>query len=146
MPVVLDALFGGWRVSPVVFWRSGNLLGFDGMLWDGQDPTVSNPTPERWFDTSRFERLPDFTPRLNPWDFDGLTGPGVFNMNASLVKEFRVIERLRAQLRADAFNLLNNMSWGDPSTGVDDSNFGQITNQANLTWGRRVQLGLRLEF
>jgi hypothetical protein len=145
-PWLVDAIIGGWRLSPVVFWRSGDLLGFDGMLWDGTDPKVSDPTPERWFNTSGFERLPDFTPRTNPWSFDGLTGPGIFNMNASLVKDFPVTERLRAQLRADAFNLLNNMSWGNPSTGVDDSHFGQITDQAPLTWGRRVQLGLRLEF
>jgi hypothetical protein len=46
----------------------------------------------------------------------------------------------------DAFNFLNNMSWGDPSTDVDDSNFGRITNQADLTRGRRIQLGARLEF
>ena len=37
------------------------------------------------------------------------------------------------QLKADVFNLLNNMSWGDPSTAVDDSSFGQSTNQADLT-------------
>jgi hypothetical protein len=44
------------------------------------------------------------------------------------------------------FNLFNNMSWGDPTTDVDSSSFGQITNQAALTYGRRVQLGARLEF
>jgi hypothetical protein len=42
--------------------------------------------------------------------------------------------------------VINNMSWGDPSTDFDSSNFGQITNQAGLTYGRRVQLGVRLEF
>jgi hypothetical protein len=75
-----------------------------------------------------------------------LTGPGIFNMNGSLAKDFRITERFRTQFKVDAFNVLNNMSWGDPSTDVDDSNFGQITNQAGLTFGRRVQLGLRLEF
>jgi hypothetical protein len=38
------------------------------------------------------------------------------------------------------------MSWGDPSTDVDDSNFGRSTDQAYLTRGRRIQLGARLEF
>jgi len=145
-PRAVDAILGGWSLSSVVLWRSGNLLGFDGMLWDGSDPKLSNPTPQQWFKTSGFERLPDFTPRTNPWNFPGLYGPGVFNMNGSLVKAFRITERFRAQLKADAFNLLNNMSWGDPSTGVDDSSFGQITNQADLTFGRRVQLGARIEF
>ena len=68
------------------------------------------------------------------------------NVNGSLAKDFWITEKLRAQLKADAFNVLNNMSWGDPTMNVDSSTFGQITNQANLTYGRRVQLGMRLEF
>jgi hypothetical protein len=145
-PRLVDAVLGGWKVSSMFYWRSGNLLGFDGMLWDGTDPKISNPTPQNWFNTSAFQRLPDFTPRTNPWDFAGLTGPGVFNMDGSLVKEFHIYERFRFQLKADAFNVLNNMSWGDPVMSVDDSNFGQSTNQANYTFGRRMQLGLRIEF
>jgi hypothetical protein len=70
----------------------------------------------------------------------------VFNMNTSIAKDIQVTEKVRAQLRADFFNFLNNMSWGDPSTDVDDANFGRITNQAYLTYGRRVQLGARVEF
>jgi TonB-dependent receptor-like protein len=143
---LLDAIVGGWKLSDVIYWRSGNLLRFDGMVWDGTDPKVSNPTPQQWFNTSGFQRLPDFTPRTNPWSFSGLTGPGVFTMNASFAKDFHITERLRMQLKADAFNLLNNMSWGDPSTAVDDSSFGQSTNQAGLTFGRRIQLGVRIEF
>ncbi|MCW5982545.1 MAG: TonB-dependent receptor [Bryobacteraceae bacterium] len=145
-PYVLDAIVGGWRFSPVILWRGGNLLGFGAMVWDGTDPKVDDPTPQHWFNSAAFKRLPDFTPRTNPWNFAGLRGPGVFSMNASFAKDFAVIERLRMQLRADAFNLFNNMSWGDPSTSVTSGNFGKITNQANLTYGRRVQLGLRLEF
>jgi hypothetical protein len=145
-PRLVDALAGGWRLTSVIFWRSGNLLYFGGMLWDGKDPVVSNPTPQRWFNTAGFQRLPAFTPRTNPWSFPGLYGPGVFTMNAAAAKEFRIAERFKLQLKADAFNFLNNMSWGDPSTSVDDANFGRITNQAYLTYGRRVQLGARVEF
>lgn len=145
-PRVLDAVIGGWKLSPVLVWRSGNLLNFGAMLWDGKDPKISNPTHDRWFNTSAFSRLPDFTPRSNPWNFPGLYGPGVLNMDLGLAKSFRVTERLRMQLKMDAFNVLNNMSWGNPSTNVNSSNFGRSTNQANLTFGRRVQLGARLEF
>ena len=145
-PRIVDAIVGGWKLSSVLFWRSGNILGFGPMLWDGANPKISNPTPQRWFNTSGFQRLPNFTPRTNPWDFPGLYGPGVLNMNGSLAKDFHITEKLRFQLKADAFNLLNNMSWGDPITAVDDGNFGQSTNQAGLTFGRRMQLGMRLEF
>jgi hypothetical protein len=145
-PRVLDAVVGGWRLSPVLVWRSGNQLGFGGMVWDGADPRVDNPTPDEWFNPGGFSRLPDFTPRSNPWNFSGLYGPGVFNMDLGLAKSFHITEKVELQLKMDAFNFLNNMSWGDPSTDVDDSNFGRITNQADLTRGRRIQLGARLEF
>jgi hypothetical protein len=145
-PRLVDAVLGGWRISSVVFWRSGNLLGFGPMVWNGTDPRIDNPTPDRWFNTTVFRRLPNYTPRTNPWNFSGLTGPGVLNVNGSLAKDFSITEKLRAQIKADAFNVLNNMSWGDPTMNVDSSTFGQITNQAPLTFGRRVQLGVRLEF
>ena len=145
-PRVLDAVLGGWKISSVLFWRSGQLLDFGSMVWNGKDPRVSNPTPERWFDTSVFQRQPDYTPRTSPWDYPGLMGPGQFNMDASLVKEFRITERLRMELKADAFNVINNMSWGNPDTSFDSSNFGQSTNPLDYTFGRRMQLGVRLEF
>jgi Carboxypeptidase regulatory-like domain len=145
-PRAVDAIVGGWKLSPILVWRSGNMLGFGGMLWDGTDPKMSNQTADQWFNTSGFARLPDFTPRSNPWNFPGLYGPGVFNMDIGLVKAFRLTEKLEMQLKMDAFNLLNNMSWGDPSTNVNSSNFGRSTNQADLTYGRRIQLGARLEF
>ncbi len=145
-PRALDAIVGGWKVSSVLWWRSGNILGFGGMLWDGKNPKISDPTPQKWFETSGFRRLPDYTPRTNPWSFSDVTGPGVLTVNGSLAKDIQIYERFKIQLKADAFNVLNNMSWGDPVTSVDDSNFGQITNQAGLTFGRRVQLGARLEF
>jgi hypothetical protein len=145
-PRLVDSLLGGWKFSDVVWWRSGNLLQFGGMLTDGSSPKISDPTPQQWFNTSGFQRLPSYTPRTNPWNYSGLYGPGVLTVNSSLAKDFKITERFKAQIKADAFNVLNNMSWGDPITSVDDSNFGQITNQANLTFGRRIQLGARLEF
>jgi hypothetical protein len=145
-PGVVNAILGGWRVSSVLFWRSGNILAFGPMVWDGSNPAVDNPTPDRWFNSAAFKRLPNFTPRTNPWNFSDLTGPGVLSVNGSLAKDFTIYERLRMQLKADAFNLLNNMSWGDPTMNVDSANFGSITNQAGLTYGRRLQLGVRLEF
>jgi hypothetical protein len=46
----------------------------------------------------------------------------------------------------DVFNVLNGMTWANPNTTVTSSLFGQSTNQPANTFGRRVQLGLRVEF
>ncbi len=144
-PRLLDALVGGWNLTPLITWRSGRFLQFDGMVANG-NPIISDPTPQKWFDTSVFSPLPAYTPRSNPWVYPGLTAPGMFNMDASLVKSFAVTERFRFELRMDVFNVLNNMTWADPDTNIYSSTFGQSTNQLVNTYGRRTQLSLRLQF
>lgn len=144
-PRIVDALIGGWNLSPIISWRSGAFLQFDGMVANG-DPRIDNPTPQRWFNTDVFSPLPAYTPRSNPWVYSGLTGPGYFNIDASLVKQFNITERFRFALRMDSFNLLNSITWADPSTNVYSSTFGQSTDILTNTHGRRTQLGLRVEF
>lgn len=144
-PRVLDALIGGWNLTPVATWRSGRYIQFGGLVVNG-DPRVSNPGPDGWFNTSVLSPLPAYTPRSNPWLYSGLTGPGQLVVNASLVKGFHLTERVRFDLRVDSFNALNSMTWADPDTNVYSSTFGRSTDQLQNTFGRRTQLGLRLEF
>ncbi|MEK7409732.1 MAG: carboxypeptidase-like regulatory domain-containing protein [Acidobacteriota bacterium] len=145
MPRGLDMLVGGWDLTGLLTWRSGFFTRFGGLVVSG-NPVLDKPTPQKWFDTSVFAPLPAYTPRSNPWQYSGLTNPGLFTMDASLVKRVPVTERHRAELRVDVFNVLNNMTWADPNTNVYSSQFGQSTNQLGNTFGRRVQLGLRVEF
>jgi hypothetical protein len=145
-PWLLDAVLGGWKVSSMLFWRSGDLLWFDTMLWDGTDPRISDPGPQGWFNTAVFQMQPTYEKRSNPWDFAGVTGPGQFNMDVSLMKEFKITEKVRFQMKLDSFNVMNNISWNNPSTSVTDPNFGISTDQKEGTFGRRTQLGMRLEF
>jgi hypothetical protein len=144
---LVDALVGGWNLTPVLYWRSGRFAQFDGMVVNG-DPHISNPGPGGFFNTSVFSPLPAYTPRTNPWLYSGITGPGQFNMDVSLVKSFHITEKVRFELRMDAFNALNNITWADPDTNIYSSNFGKSQNNDQLanTYGRRTQLGLRIEF
>jgi hypothetical protein len=146
-PRVADAILGGWNLTPQLYWRSGRYAVFGGMVVTG-DPHASNPGPYSWFNTAAFAPLPAYTPRTNPWLYSGITGPGQFNMDSSLVKGFHVTERVRFDLRMDVFNVLNNMTWEDPDTNIYSPNFGHSAgnNQLANTYGRRIQLGLRLEF
>jgi hypothetical protein len=144
-PRIVDAVIGGWNLTSILTWRSGRFLRFPGMVANG-DPILSDPTPEKWFDTSVFSRLPAFTPRTNPLQYSGLTGPGLLNVDTSLVKSFPITERFRAELRMDSFNALNNLTWADPVTNINSAQFGTSTNQLSNTFGRRTQLGMRIEF
>ena len=71
---VIEGVLGGWAVSGLFTYNSGLFLRFGPML-DSGDPTLENPTRDRWFDTSKLQRLPAFTRRSNPLQYPGLTGP-----------------------------------------------------------------------
>jgi hypothetical protein len=63
-----------------------------------------------------------------------------------LNKDFSITERIKLQLKLDAFNALNNMNWNNPSTSVTSSTFGKSTDIYSLDFGRRLQLGARITF
>ena len=141
----VDAFVGGWNIAGVSTWHSGNLLNFGAMLVNG-DPTASNPGPAGWFNASVFSILPAYTRRTNPWYYSGIRGPGFFNLDGTLNKDFSVTERIRFQLHVDAFNAINNMNWNNPNMTVGSSQFGQSTDIYSQDYGRRLQLGLKMFF
>jgi trimeric autotransporter adhesin len=70
-----------------------------------------------------------------------LRGPGMANIDFSLFKTFSLLERFKAQFRAEVFNLTNTPQFYGPNTTFGTSTFGQITTQANFP--RVFQLGVR---
>ena len=71
-----------------------------------------------------------------------LEAPRFVNLDASVMKQFSITERIRFMLRLDATNALNHTNLGLPNTSITDSNVGQITSIAFQTNGglmRRVQ-------
>jgi hypothetical protein len=71
-------------------------------------------------------------------------GPDLTNINLSMAKETLLTEnRLRLEIRADFFNLLNHTEFLNPSTSMTSSLFGQIssTNSARI-----IQLSARFSF
>ena len=144
---LMDGILGGWNITPTGFWRSGRAVRFGALAVNG-DPHVDSPNQTQWFNKAAFALLPAFTARTNPWQYDDIRGPQQFNMDASLVKSFAIVERFRLELRMDVFNVLNNITWADPDTNVNSANFGRSANNNQLTetYGRRTQLGLRIQF
>jgi hypothetical protein len=141
----LDALVGGWYLAGTATWHTGTLLNFPGMVVSG-DPHASDPGPNGWFNTSAFAILPAYTRRTNPWYYSDIRGPKYFNIDASISKDFAIVERLRLQLHMDAFNAINNMNYNNPNMTVGSSQFGKSTDIYPQDYGRRLQLGLRLQF
>jgi hypothetical protein len=84
-----------------------------------------------------------------------LRGPGVFNVNASLFRNFKVTERFTLQFRAETFNLTNTAQFGQPGATVTSATFNtdgsikalngysQITSASNE---RQLRFAMKLYF
>ncbi|MPY90237.1 MAG: carboxypeptidase regulatory-like domain-containing protein [Luteitalea sp.] len=144
VPGVVEAILGGWSTSGIFQWNSGAAIRFNGQMEVNGDPRIDNPTRDEWFDTSAFSPMIAFTPRTNPYLFEGLTGPTFWNIDTTLSKEFRVSQRFRLEFRMEAYNLTNSFMPTQPVTDVLSSTFGRSINQANK--GREFQYTMRLHF
>jgi hypothetical protein len=140
-----DALVGGWNLTGLSTYQSGSPIKFTGVQVTG-DPGANIPSGA-YFNPSSISTLPGYTEETNPWYYSGVNGPHLFNIDASLVKDFHVTEKVKFSLRMDAFNVLNNVNWAAPQINPGNPSVnGRSTSLLNNTFGRQLQLGLRLSF
>ena len=93
----------------------------------------------RWFNTAAF--VPNAPHTFGDAGRNVVIGPGLVNFDLALYKNFQPIERLRAQLRIEAFNVANTPHFNEPNTQVGNRNFGVITSAGAP---RIFQVGLKL--
>jgi hypothetical protein len=74
---------------------------------------------------------------------DSITGPTVFTLNASLLRTFRIGNRLNADWSMNATNVLNNVTFTSWNTTVTSPLFG-LPNTANTM--RKLQMNFRVRF
>jgi hypothetical protein len=83
-----------------------------------------------------------------------LNGPMYFNIDASMFKNIPITERVRLQLRAEAFNLFNRAHFSlsnlQQLQSINAANFGRITQTGNPRLNdpqaRVIQFAARIEF
>ncbi|HXD30507.1 MAG TPA: TonB-dependent receptor [Pyrinomonadaceae bacterium] len=105
------------------------------------DPNVGSRTTDRWFNTAAFAFPPPG--RFGSAGRNILDGPGFNNVNASLVKNTALTERVNLQFRAEAFNLFNHPNFNLPDNFLGSPTFGRITSARDP---RHLQFGLKLLF
>ncbi len=164
-----QALLGDWQMTGVFVARSGMpgtvtvgspIPGGDArpnVLFDPNLPG-SQRTPDRWFDTTAFEanRAADGTTLLaGNAGRNIIRGPGYVNLDLGLVKLIPINDRVRLQLRTEAFNVTNTPHFAMPVLSMSDPAFGRITHTRNPTnfgstatsfANRMIQFALKLEF
>ena len=92
---------------------------------------------------------------------NSLTGPGYSDVDLSLTKNTHIMERLRAQVRAEVFNVLNrtNLQTPTPTVFTSGPTQGSAANQnapvvvsptagvvTSEATSRQIQMGLKLLF
>lgn len=140
------SVLGGWQLSGITQATSGNpvnvtyspdTLGLGGGTTNR--PNINSKmtypkTQNAWFNTAAFSAP------LAPWNGgtnngfgnarkDAVVGPGLFNWNMALFKEFGLSshEGMKIQLRAESYNTFNHTEFSNIDTGFTDGNFGHVT-------------------
>lgn len=159
-------LTGGWQINTITVLASGNpfsvTVGFDRARARPQAGTApqrpnlvagrsNNPilgSPDRYFDPTAFS-LPEagFFGNLGR---NTLIGPGLFTVDMSINKTFKIKERFSAQFRVEAFNILNRPNFAIPSQRTVFSAAGPVASAglitSTTTTSRQLQFGLKLSF
>ena len=155
----LDLTLGGWQVNGITTLSTGTPIGISasnnaGIFNmairannNGKSGAKSGPVQDRlsaFFDKTVFSQPAAFTfGNMGPRVSD-IRNDGTFNWDLSIFKNFRVVERVNVQLRAEALNAFNTPRFSGPNTSVTSSSFGVITSQANTP--RQIQMGLKILF
>jgi len=135
----LDAVIGGWQISGMFYYDSGQFLT---PQWTGPDPTgtrytatrtpaqvtlrpnvLRNPnfprdqrSPVRWFDASAFE--PPWPGCFGTSAKGIIYGPGSSVLHAGIYKIVAFGERVRLRWELTATNVANHPNWSNPATNI----------------------------
>ncbi len=152
-----NQLVAGWQLGAILQMQTGNPVNIitsnsavNGVV-NTLRPDVTGSVQrignvDLWFDTGAFVAVP----RFGNLGRNVIIGPGFSNVDFSLLKNTKLNERVSLEFRAEAFDLLNHPSFGQPGRVVSTPGFGSITNTRFPTGdsgsSRQIQFALKLMF
>ena len=162
---IVRKLATGWQLGGILRASSGDFMtivsgqdralnGFFGMAATATSPAggqratqvLANPYGDRHSTTHYLNALAFTQPALGAYGNAGassIEGPGYWQIDMALSRNFQVREGQRLEVRAEAFNLTNHFIPLDPNVTVASNTFGQITSSGNA---RIMQFALRYAF
>jgi hypothetical protein len=173
---ILDEVVGGWKLSTALVAYSGfpeditggdnaNVNGYGTNRANQYEPMhIAHRTHANWFGTdpsatpceaagSHVNKLGDPCAFGVPASSDfgtshngAVRGPGYFNDDLSMFKDFHTFREQTIGFRFDAFNAFNVVSYGNPDTGIGDSHYGNVSLQGARSTERRLQFSLKYTF
>jgi hypothetical protein len=147
------ALLGGWQLTNIISVSSGfprdPATGNDRANTGSTnrpdavgDPNNGPQTIDEWFNTRAFVEQAQYV--HGNAERNSIIGPGIFNFDMSILRNFRFTSTKNLQLRLEVFNAFNQPVWGDPNTSVTSSNYGRILSTRKEM--RELQLGVKFMF
>lgn len=165
---VLDEAVGGWHIAMTALVYSGFPVNMGATnVSDSKNNSeranhlrtmkITGRTADRWFGTD-----PSAQPCIGIQDngtcayaqpaagtfgnasVDSERAPGYQSADASVFKDFAITEAQHISFRADAANVFNITSLGNPNNNTQSTTFGQITNSRSQA--RQLQLSAKYVF
>jgi hypothetical protein len=156
-----DYILGNWQLNSIFLARSGlpyqvyvsgDVANTGNIGWaqyeranlvGGVDPYVSNVSPDAGLNRAAFAIPAIYT--FGNLGRNRLRTVPFWNMDFSIFRQFPFFESRRIEFRAEAFNVLNTVIYGQPSNDMaDPASFGRIFGTANNP--RSLQLGAKIIF
>ncbi len=163
MPQWLDSAIGGWEVGTLGFWTSGPAMtitsglttgsntsntwaNFSGNRNIGEIQRVGNGV--RYFTV---EQAAQFTPPVAGFigssGRNSFIGPRFFNTDVSLIKNFKIREKMGFQLRGEAYNFFNNTNFTLATSALTIQTMPSLGVISGTTGNPRIfQLAGRFDF
>jgi hypothetical protein len=161
---VLAAVVGGWQMNGTLSILSGAPMNFGGnsgvLRAPGNGNTLNrygdipilkgNGRDAPWFDPSICSASVTSNCFAQPGSLQfgnlglyPINGPGSWNLDMSIFREFKFLEKYSLQLRGESFSVVNTPQWNNPDTNIGNKTFGYITGAGG---NRTVQLGAKIVF
>jgi len=167
----VDEVIGGWKLSTAVIAYSGfpenitggstnsnsyganrvnqyrtmKIAGRSNENWFGNDPSAA-PCKTAGVDDGTCAFGVPANNTFGTSSNGAVRGPGFFNTDLAAFKDFHITERHTIGFRFDAFNAFNIVSYGNPDTGINDSNFGNVSLQGTRSVERHLQFSAKYTF
>ncbi len=162
VPKFLDYIIGGWQVSAILNYATGRpftvysgVNTFSNVVQSTADCNgctrkmgrlIQESGTNFWFSADQRAMFSVPAPgSLGNTKRNFFIGPSRFDFDVSISKDFRITERVRFSLRADAKNFFNIPSFGLPVAVANSTIFGRIRDSV-VSSARRIQLSGKLSF
>jgi hypothetical protein len=150
---VVHSIVADWQLAGIVQFQMGypynvtqtNTMGLFSLIQYPNavgNPNLSSHSVSEWFNTQAFALAPPNTLGDSPQA--SFFGPGQNNRDLGIGRSFPIRERVRFQIRTEAFNAFNHPQWSNLGTNLSSpGTFGRVTLAMDP---RTVQVVGRLSF